>query len=181
MSGGRIVVNPPANSRYVPEENIIIGNVALYGATGGEVFVRGVGGERFCVRNSGANAVIEGVGDHGCEYMTLGRVVILGPVGRNFAAGMSGGIAYVLDEAGRFSDLCNQEMVDLLPIVEAEDRHEMRGLIQKHFEYTGSANAKRVLENWEDMLPKFVKVYPRDYRRAIEEQKQFTQELATSG
>ena len=181
MSGGRIVVVPPKEAKYVPEENVIIGNVALYGATGGEVFIRGLGGERFGVRNSGALAVIEGIGDHGCEYMTNGRVVVLGDVGRNFAAGMSGGLAYVLDEAGHFESLCNQEMVDLESVVNADDIHELRGLIQKHLKYTGSANAKRVLDDWDQMLPKFVKVYPRDYRRVVDAQKRANQEFATSG
>jgi glutamate synthase domain-containing protein 3 len=170
-SGGRIVVVPPKQATFEPETNIIIGNVALYGATGSEVFIRGVGGERFCVRNSGAHAVIEGVGDHACEYMTNGRVVILGATGRNFAAGMSGGIAYVLDEAGDFDTRCNQEMVDLERVQETEDVHELRGLIQKHHQYTGSATAKRVLDGWDELLPKFVKVYPRDYRRVLEEKK----------
>jgi len=181
MSGGRIVVVPPKEAKYVPEDNVIIGNVALYGATGGEVFIRGIGGERFGVRNSGALAVIEGIGDHGCEYMTNGRVVVLGPVGRNFAAGMSGGLAYVLDEAGCFESLCNQEMVDLERVVNPEDIHELRGLIQKHLRYTGSANANRALDEWDDMLPKFVKVYPRDYRRVVDAQKRANQEFATSG
>ena len=181
MSGGRIVVVPPKEAKYVPEENVIIGNVALYGATGGEVFIRGLGGERFGVRNSGALAVIEGIGDHGCEYMTNGRVVVLGDVGRNFAAGMSGGLAYVLDEAGRFTDLCNKEMVDLESVADPDDIHELRGLIQKHLKYTGSATAKRVLDRWDDMLPKFVKIYPRDYRAVVEAQKRANQEFVTSG
>ena len=181
VSGGRLVVVPPKQARFVPEENIIIGNVALYGATGGDVFIRGLAGERFCVRNSGANAVIEGIGDHGCEYMTNGRVVVLGPTGRNFAAGMSGGIAYVLDEAGDFDSRCNQEMVDLEPVVEPEDVHELRGLIQMHLRYTGSANAKRVLDGWDMLLPKFVKVYPKDYRRVIEARKRAEAEAVASG
>jgi len=170
-SGGRIVVVPPKQATFEPEANIIIGNVALYGATGSEVFIRGIGGERFGVRNSGANAVIEGVGDHACEYMTNGRIVVLGATGRNFAAGMSGGIAYVLDEAGDFDTRCNQEMVDLEPVQETEDVHELRGLVQKHYQYTGSATAKRLLDGWDELLPKFVKVYPRDYRRVLEENK----------
>ncbi|MDA1096152.1 MAG: glutamate synthase large subunit, partial [Chloroflexi bacterium] len=168
VAGGRLVVIPPRESRFVPETNIIIGNVALYGATGGEVFIRGMAGERFGVRNSGARAVIEGIGDHGCEYMTSGRVVVLGPTGRNFAAGMSGGIAYVLDESGDFDTRCNHEMVDLEPVTEQEDRDELYTLIVKHHEYTGSATAKRLLDAWDASLRKFVKVYPSDYRRVIE-------------
>ena len=138
-------------------------------------------GERFCVRNSGANAVIEGIGDHGCEYMTNGRVVVLGPTGRNFAAGMSGGIAYVLDEAGDFEGRCNQEMVDLEPVVQPEDVEELRGLVQAHLQHTGSANAKRVLDGWDALLPRFVKVYPRDYRRVIEARKRAETEAVASG
>ena len=181
VSGGRLVVIPPKESSFVAEENIIVGNVALYGATGGEAFIRGVGGERFCVRNSGVHAVIEGVGDHGCEYMTNGRVVVLGPTGRNFAAGMSGGIAYVLDESGDFDLRCNHEMVDLEPVAEPEDVEELRSLIQKHGQYTDSANAKRVLDNWDTLLPKFVKVYPRDYRRILEARKRAQLEAVSSG
>ena len=181
VSGGRLVVVPPERSLFVPEENIIVGNVALYGATGGEVFIRGLAGERFAVRNSGAQAVIEGVGDHACEYMTNGRVVVLGPTGRNFAAGMSGGIAYVLNEADDFEERCNHEMVDLEPVVDANDVHELRGLIQRHLQYTGSANARRVLENWEGTLEKFVKVYPRDYRRVLEARKRAELEAVARG
>ena len=181
VSGGRLVVAPPRQSTFVAEENIIIGNVALYGATGGEVFIRGLAGERFGVRNSGAHAVIDGVGDHGCEYMTNGRVIVLGPTGRNFAAGMSGGIAYVLDEAGDFDMRCNQELVDLEPVVEPEDIEELRAMIQKHRKYTGSANAARVLDDWDAFLTKFVKVYPRDYRRVIEAGKQAALQAVGSG
>jgi len=180
-SGGRIVVVPPPESTFVPEENIIIGNVALYGATGSEVFVRGIGGERFGVRNSGAHAVIEGIGDHGCEYMTNGRVVVLGPTGRNFAAGMSGGIAYVLDEFGDFAERCNTEKVDLEKVVDDEDRDELRALIEKHHQFTESANAKRVLDGWDAMLPKFVKVYPRDYRRVVEARRQAERQEVAGG
>jgi glutamate synthase (NADPH/NADH) large chain len=169
ISGGRVVVVPPQESLFVPEENIIVGNTALYGATGGEVFIRGLAGERFAVRNSGVRAVTEGIGDHGCEYMTNGRVVVLGPTGRNFAAGMSGGIAYVLDEAGDFHERCNQEMVGLLAVEDSEDVEELRLLVEKHYHFTGSANAKRVLDQWHSLLPKFVKVYPEDYRRVMEE------------
>ena len=172
VSGGRLVVFPPRESPFTPEENIIVGNVVLYGATGGQVYIRGRAGERFCVRNSGARTVVEGVGDHGCEYMTYGTVVVLGPTGRNFAAGMSGGIAYVLDEAGEFPERCNQGMVDLEPVVEPADYQELRTLLQNHHAYTGSTRAQRVLEHWDELLPRFVKVYPRDYRRVMEAQKQ---------
>ena len=181
VSGGRLVVAPPRQSTFVAEENIIVGNVALYGATGGEVFIRGLAGERFGVRNSGAHAVVDGVGDHGCEYMTNGRVIVLGPTGRNFAAGMSGGIAYVLDEAGDFDMRCNQELVDLEPVVKPEDIEELRAMVQKHRKYTGSANAARVLDDWDTFLTKFVKVYPRDYRRVIEAGKQAALQAVGSG
>ncbi len=181
VSGGRLVVVPSKKATFVPEGNIIIGNVALYGATGGEVFIRGLAGERFCVRNSGAHAVIEGIGDHGCEYMTNGRVVVLGPTGRNFAAGMSGGIAYVLDEAGDFHLRCNHDMVDLEPVEEPEDREELRELIRGHLRYTGSANAERVLNGWDEFLPKFVKVFPRDYRRVLQDRKRAEMEAVVDG
>ena len=148
-----------------------MGNVVLYGATGGRVFIRGMAGERFAVRNSGAQAVVEGVGDHACEYMTGGRVVVLGPTGRNFAAGMSGGVAYVLDEDRGFRSRCNLDMVALEPVVGEEDRDLLRGLVQEHLDLTGSGNARRVLEAWDDMLPRFVKVYPHDYRRVLEERR----------
>jgi glutamate synthase domain-containing protein 3 len=172
LSGGKIIIRPPAVSSFVPEENILVGNTVLYGATEGQAFIRGVAGERFAVRNSGAEAVVEGVGDHGCEYMTGGRVVVLGPTGRNFAAGMSGGEAFVLDEHGLFRGLCNQEMVDLEPVVAEEDEIDLRVLLEAHREYTGSANAARVLDNWSAMLPKFVKVMPRDYKRVLAERRQ---------
>jgi len=163
LSGGNLIVYPPRNSTFLPEENILIGNVALYGATGGEAFFNGVAGERFAVRNSGAVAVVEGVGDHGCEYMTGGMVVVLGKCGRNFAAGMSGGFAYVLDEAGDFAGKrCNLESVDLVPLGEDEDR--IRALIEKHVAATGSPRAEWVLENWTQMSPRFLKVFPRDLR-----------------
>ena len=167
LSGGKIIVYPPRVATFVPEENILVGNVVLYGATSGEAYFRGVAGERFAVRNSGALAVVEGVGDHGCEYMTGGRVVILGRTGRNFAAGMSGGIAYVLDEEGDFERRCNKGMVDLEPLEATEDRGLVRDLIRKHAEYTQSTRARKVLANWDRMLPKFVKVMPRDYKRAL--------------
>ena len=169
MSGGRVAVFPSKQADFPAEENIIIGNVACYGATGGELFARGIAGERFCVRNSGVNAVVEGVGDHGCEYMTKGTVIVLGRTGRNFAAGMSGGFAYVLDEQGDFATKrCNGQMVDLEPLVNAEDVALVKSLLTRHIEWTGSAKAKRVLDNWEAMQPRFVKVYPKDYRRVME-------------
>ncbi|HXH83893.1 MAG TPA: glutamate synthase large subunit, partial [Candidatus Tectomicrobia bacterium] len=168
LSGGRLVVYPPRGSTFAPEENIIVGNVALYGATGGEAFVRGVAGERFAVRNSGVHAVVEGVGDHGCEYMTGGRVVVLGRTGRNFAAGMSGGIAYVLDLDGDFPRRCNPGMVDLEPLDQAEDIACVRDLIERHVALTGSTYARRMLDDWIALRPRFVKVMPRDYRRVLQ-------------
>jgi glutamate synthase (ferredoxin) len=167
LSGGRLVLYPPEGSTFAPEENIIIGNVAFYGATSGEAFISGMAGERFAVRNSGARAVIEAVGDHGCEYMTGGRVVVLGKTGRNFAAGMSGGIAYVLDEAGDFAGHCNQEMVDLLRLEDEEEIAEVEQLIRRHAEYTRSKLGWRVLALWEEMVPRFVKVMPRDYQKIL--------------
>ena len=168
LSGGKLIVSPPQGSRFVPEENIIIGNVAFYGATSGEAFIRGAAGERFCVRNSGVHAVVEAVGDHGCEYMTGGQVVVLGSTGRNFAAGMSGGIAYVLDEAGDFHTHCNQEMVLLEPLEDPEEIEELRATIRRHAEYTESRLAWTILSLWEEKRPKFVKVYPKDFKRAID-------------
>jgi glutamate synthase (ferredoxin) len=165
LSGGRIVVRPPRNATFVAEENIIIGNVALYGATSGDAFVRGVAGERFAVRNSGAQAVVEGVGDHGCEYMTGGRVVVLGLTGRNFAAGMSGGTAYVCDVDGRFRDRCNGEMVDLDPFADEQEVAIVHELIARHVLLTGSAVGERLLENWHGAQQQFVAVIPRDYKR----------------
>jgi glutamate synthase (ferredoxin) len=173
LSGGKLIVYPPAGTTFVPEENVIIGNVSFYGATSGEAYIRGMAGERFCVRNSGVNAVVESVGDHGCEYMTGGRVVILGPTGRNFAAGMSGGIAYVLDEVGDFPKKINPEMVKTFRLEDEEEIELVRGMVKKHAEYTKSDRAWKVLALWEDMLPKFVKVYPNDYRRVIETQRRF--------
>jgi len=181
LSGGKLIVLPPEGSTFKAEESIIIGNVSLYGATGGESFIRGLAGERFCVRNSGAYTVVEGVGDHGCEYMTAGRVVVLGPVGRNFAAGMSGGIAYVLDETGIFDQNCNPDMVELEPVVEMGDVVELRTLIQKHYEYTGSESARKILSSWKQMQAKFVKVYPRDYKKVIEARKQQRLESGRGG
>jgi glutamate synthase domain-containing protein 2/glutamate synthase domain-containing protein 1/glutamate synthase domain-containing protein 3 len=173
LSGGKIIVFPPQGSTFVPEENVIIGNVALYGATAGEAYIRGLAGERFCVRNSGVHAVVEAVGDHGCEYMTGGRVVVLGPTGKNFAAGMSGGIAYVLDENGDFPRRCNLEMVKLFPLEDADEIELVRGMVQKHAEYTKSDRAWKVLALWEQMVPCFVKIYPNDFRRVIETQKRY--------
>ena len=167
LSGGKIIAFPPRDATFVPEENILVGNVVLYGATGGEAYFRGVAGERFAVRNSGAHAVVEGVGDHGCEYMTGGRVVVIGKTGRNFAAGMSGGIAYVLDEAGDFRRRCNLGMVDLEPLVAAEDVEEVRELLRRHIRYTQSSVSEQLLASWEQVQPRFVKVVPRDYKRAL--------------
>jgi glutamate synthase (NADPH/NADH) large chain len=196
LSGGRVVVRQPPEARRDPTRNIIVGNTVLYGAIAGEAYFEGVAGERFAVRNSGAVAVVEGVGDHGCEYMTGGVVVVLGDTGRNFAAGMSGGVAYVYDPRGRFGDLCNKAMVDLEPVgpatgaaddpgrpsqraVSAEnagmgdvlgfDAERLRILIERHHLHTGSARAAELLENWEQVLASFVKVMPRDYRRALTE------------
>ncbi len=168
LSGARLIIQPPETAAFEPHENIIIGNVALYGATSGEVYVRGQAGERFGVRNSGVRAVVEGVGDHGCEYMTGGRVVVLGPTGRNFAAGMSGGVAYVLDGTLEFRTLrCNAEMVDLERVTDPADVAELREMIENHNRYTGSTTAAWVLENWEDALEEFVKVMPIEYRNAL--------------
>jgi glutamate synthase domain-containing protein 2/glutamate synthase domain-containing protein 1/glutamate synthase domain-containing protein 3 len=167
LSGGRIVVYPPAGSPFAPEENIIIGNVGLYGATSGEAYIRGMAGERFAVRNSGADAVVEAVGDHGCEYMTGGRVVVLGPAGRNFGAGMSGGIAYVLDEAGDFASRVNTQMVGIERLEDAEEIARVRGMVERHRDLTGSERARYVLESWERLLPKFVAVVPKDFKRAV--------------
>ena len=171
LSGGRLVIYPPKSSPFSAEQQILIGNVVLYGATSGECFFRGIAAERFCVRNSGAHAVVEGVGDHGCEYMTGGRVVILGPTGRNFAAGMSGGIAYVFDEDGRFAERCNMGLVDLEPLTNNEDASEAKTLIEEHLSYTGSTVAAHVLDNWQTARKQFVKVMPRDYKRVLEERK----------
>ncbi len=167
LSGGKIIVYPPKGSTFAPEENIIIGNVAFYGATSGEAYINGAAGERFCVRNSGLNAVVEAVGDHGCEYMTGGRVVVLGSTGRNFAAGMSGGIAYVLDEAGGFSKKCNMESVELESLEDIEEINMVKEMIQKHVNYTGSETGKRVLSQWNKMVSKFVRVIPKDYKRML--------------
>jgi glutamate synthase domain-containing protein 3 len=172
LSGGKIFVYPPREQMeagFVAEENVIAGNVALYGATSGEAYFRGTVGERFCVRNSGARAVVEGVGDHGCEYMTGGRVVILGSTGRNFAAGMSGGIAHVLNTDGGFENRCNMEMVGLSPVrAGSAYEEELRDLIEKHLRYTGSDLAQKVIDNWESVLPNFVRVLPHDYALVLQ-------------
>jgi len=171
LSGAKLVVYPPKQASFIPEENIIIGNVAFYGATSGEAFIRGKAGERFCVRNSGANVVVEGVGDHGCEYMTGGTAVILGPTGRNFAAGMSGGIAYVYDTQGNFKDLCNKEMVDIDPVT-SDDTEGLFEMVKKHYEATGSTVAKFVMDDFDNQLNQFVKVFPKDYKKALAAKKQ---------
>jgi glutamate synthase (ferredoxin) len=167
LSGGKIILYPPKGSTFVPEENIITGNVAFYGATSGEAYIRGMAGERFCVRNSGVNTVIEAVGDHGCEYMTGGRVVVLGTTGRNFAAGMSGGIAYVLDVTGDFPSRCNMVMVGLEKLEDPHEIADVRAMIERHVRYTGSDRGRYILQLWEDMVPKFVKVMPKDYKRVL--------------
>jgi len=189
LSGGRIVVYPAPESKIVPEECIIVGNTVLYGAVAGECYFRGIGGERFAVRNSGARAVVEGLGDHGCEYMTGGVVLVIGPTGRNFAAGMSGGIAYVLDDEGDFERRCNHSMVELEPVLDEEssradsqidimadmtrdDAARIRHMLERHAHYTSSARAREILDNWSKYLPKFLKIMPVDYRRALEEMKQ---------
>ncbi|MFO1062465.1 MAG: glutamate synthase large subunit [Pirellulales bacterium] len=169
LSGGRLIVYPPKKSTFAPEDNILVGNVCLYGATSGEVFLRGRAAERFSVRNSGANAVIEGVGDHGCEYMTGGRVVILGKTGRNFAAGMSGGVAYVLDSLDDFRLKCNLGTVELEKIETGEEEQEVKALIERHFETTGSTVARRVLDNWSQFVTDCIKVMPTDYKRVLEQ------------
>jgi glutamate synthase (NADPH/NADH) large chain len=168
LSGGRIVVFPPAGSRFAAEENILVGNVALYGATSGEVFLNGVAGERFAVRNSGATAVVEGVGDHGCEYMTNGLVAVLGSCGRNFAAGMSGGIAYVFDDRSEFTEeRCNLASVDLEPVIEPADIQLVKDLILRHLALTGSRRARKILDSWSESLPRFIKVFPHEFKRVL--------------
>ena len=168
LSGGRIIVYPPRDSGFVAEENILIGNVVLYGATSGEAFFHGMAGERFAVRNSGAVAVVEGVGDHGCEYMTNGLVVVLGPCGRNFAAGMSGGISYVFDERGDFTEKrCNLASVDLEPLIEAPDVKILHDLITRHYELTNSGRARSILDNWSDVAPRFIKIFPHEFKRVL--------------
>jgi glutamate synthase (NADPH/NADH) large chain len=169
LSGAKLIVYPSSKSNFVPEENIIIGNVAFYGATSGESYIRGKAGERFAVRNSGAIAVVEGVGDHGCEYMTGGRVVVLGATGRNFAAGMSGGIAYVYDVKGEFPLQCNIEMVDLDPVSES-DKEELFKMISDHYKHTKSTVAKFVMEDFDNQLKNFIKIFPKDYKKVLQKQ-----------
>ena len=165
------MVYPPRKSRFAPEENILVGNTVLYGATSGEAYFNGVAGERFAVRNSGATAVVEGVGDHACEYMTNGTVVVLGSTGRNFAAGMSGGLAYVFDPTGEFIRVrCNSAGVDLEPLFEREDIMVLETLIRRHVEYTGSPLARRMLENWSETLSGFIKVLPHEFKRVLKTQ-----------
>jgi glutamate synthase (NADPH) large chain len=175
LSGGKLVVYPPRTATFVPEENVIVGNVAFYGATGGEAYIRGIAGERFCVRNSGVQAVVEGVGDHGCEYMTGGRVVVLGPTGRNFAAGMSGGVAYVLDREGAFAKVCNPELVSLSPLNDEAEIALVRRLVERHVQYTESALGMKVLDAWGESVSRFVRVMPNDYRRVLEAQARMLQ------
>ena len=171
LSGGRIIVYPSRAATFVPEDNILVGNVVLYGATSGEAYFNGVAGERFAVRNSGATAVVEGLGDHGCEYMTKGLVIVLGRTGRNFAAGMSGGLAYVLDENGTFAkENCNKASVDLEPVADLQDQQLLHQLISKHAELTGSPLATRIIANWLLTVPKFLKVFPQEYKRVLSEQ-----------
>ncbi len=172
LSGGKIIVFPDKSATFTPEDNVLIGNVALYGATSGRAFFRGRAGERFCVRNSGAMAVVEGVGDHGCEYMTGGVAVVIGATGRNFAAGMSGGSAFVLDEAGDFAQRCNLGMVEIEPFDDPEDQEIVRDLLIQHAGYTGSTVAARLLHDWDTTIPKFRKVMPTDYRRVLQERRQ---------
>jgi glutamate synthase (ferredoxin) len=168
LSGGKIVLYPSTASTFVAEDNVIVGNVALYGATSGEVYIRGMAGERFCVRNSGVTAVVEAIGDHGCEYMTGGKAIILGTTGRNFAAGMSGGVAYVLDEQGDFATRCNTQMVGLETLTDPEEIADLRESIEQHVKYTRSTKGSKVLADWTAMVPKFVKVMPKDYKRVLQ-------------
>ena len=171
LSGGRLVIYPPKKSSFRAEENILIGNTVLYGATSGEAFFRGIAGERFAVRNSGVDTIVEGVGDHGCEYMTAGRVVVLGPTGRNFAAGMSGGIAYVVDADKQFKNLCNQGMVELEQIVDPEEQNWIKHFISRHQQLTESEVAAKLLKDWTNTLSMTVKVMPTEYRMVLEKQK----------
>jgi glutamate synthase (ferredoxin) len=168
LSGGRVIVRPARDASFKAEDNVIAGNVVGYGATSGEIYIRGICGERFCVRNSGAEAVVEGTGDHGCEYMTGGRAVILGETGRNFAAGMSGGIAYVWDATGTFRQRVNTEMVELEPL-DQQDLDYVKGRVEKHVEYTGSTRGREILDGWKTEQSRFVKVMPTDYKRALAE------------
>jgi glutamate synthase (ferredoxin) len=181
LSGGKVIVYPPREATFKAEENIIAGNVVLYGATSGQMFIRGIAGERFCVRNSGASAVVEGVGDHGCEYMTGGHAVILGKTGRNFAAGMSGGVAYVLDRDGTFPALVNREMCELEELNDPEDHEIVHRLVRQHVEYTGSIPGQWVLDHWQEAVTKFVKVMPSDYKQALLRLKEENEAKAQAG
>ena len=167
LSGGHLAIYPKKDVPFVAEDNIVVGNVCFYGATGGKAFIRGVAGERFCVRNSGAEVVVEGIGDHGCEYMTGGKTVVLGKTGRNFGAGMSGGIAYVYDVDGDFADLCNMEMIELEKVHATKEIAGLKGMIETHQAKTGSTVAEGILGDWEANLDKFVKVIPTDYKRML--------------
>jgi len=178
LSGGFMAIRPPREATFKAEENILIGNVALYGATSGEAFFRGVAGERFAVRNSGATAVVEGVGDHGCEYMTRGLVIVLGKTGRNFAAGMSGGVAYVLDDDGSFPSRCNMGMVELHGLTDQAEASQVHALLVRHHQYTQSPVARRILDHWDEYAAKFVKVLPTEYRRVLERQLNMNSDLA---
>jgi glutamate synthase domain-containing protein 3 len=169
LSGGVLAIRPPAGSRFQADANVIVGNTVLYGATSGRAFFAGRAGERFAVRNSGASTVVEGVGDHGCEYMTGGTVVVIGPTGRNFAAGMSGGVAYVYDGTGQFRTLCNPDTVTLDDPLDEGDRAALRQLLESHHLLTGSAKAKAILDGWDRELGHFVKVFPNDYRRVLQQ------------
>ena len=186
LSGGQLILYPPKTARFNANENIIVGNVAFYGATSGEAYIRGQAGERFCVRNSGVKAVVEGVGDHGCEYMTGGVAVILGETGRNFAAGMSGGTAYVFDPNQQFAGRCNMEMVEF-DTLEEEDLQELHRLISNHQQFTGSDVAAALLGNWENTIKQFIKVMPTDYklvlqnRKLVQEQEVGNMEVAING
>lgn len=175
LSGGKLIIKPPSDSPFNAHENIIIGNVAFYGGTSGEAYIAGIAGERFCIRNSGVNAVIEGVGDHGCEYMTGGTVVILGKTGRNFAAGMSGGVAYVLDADGTFPTFCNKEIVLLEPLTTLRDKLTVQKLILNHANLTGSKTANTIIQNWDSYINKFVKVIPKDYKLVTERRNELLQ------
>jgi glutamate synthase domain-containing protein 3 len=167
LSGAKIIVKPYALADYEPENNVIAGNVVLYGATSGEVYINGQAGERFAIRNSGATVVVEGIGDHGCEYMTGGCAVVLGTTGVNFGAGMSGGIAYVYDEVGEFDNQCNLDTLDLELVDSEDDKKLLRKLLEKHLDYTGSPKAARILSSWDTSLPRFIKVFPMEYKRAL--------------
>jgi glutamate synthase domain-containing protein 3 len=175
ICGGKIVLYPNKKSNFISEKNVIAGNVIFYGATDGKGFIRGIVGERFCVRNSGAQAVVEGIGDHGCEYMTGGRVVILGKTGRNFAAGMSGGIAYVYDDDGEFQSRCNMGMIELSPVNEKEDIETLRYLIHEHITLTGSTLGKEIVDQWEEKLKNFIRVLPIAYKSILKEERKYAQ------